>query len=495
MRAAIYARVSTEEQTRGHSITDQVAACRRIAQARGWSVADEYLDEGESGGSFAKRTAWRRLMAAAEARRFDVLICDRIDRFSRATVLDALTTLDALRKHGVTFVTASEPFDLSHPAGEMMLLMLLALARQYLVNLSRVVTRGRRSRAQSGKSNANRPPFGYRRVNGMDVVHKPERKIVRELFERAAQPTWSVVRLAEWLNTSGHRMTGGQRFSRAAVSEMLRNRFYAGYVMYRGVREPLAETKRRKRSDAEWLPGQHEAILTADEFARAQSGVARRRTGQFRRNEKSANFYTLRGLLVCAECGRPMFGSRTHTGKARYTCTSSWRGEPCEAAHTTVREDVLMPQIDAALARLDIGDDLLAAAEATANANEDSAPQADRRAEIEQEKLRLDVMFRRGRVPLAQYEREHDALDAELATLADIVPLTATQAAVTVHSLVDGWAHAADASTRRDLLAALVQSIEIDARTKRITAWVPIDDFRKMFKSGGIPCKRQSPNS
>jgi site-specific DNA recombinase len=495
MRAAIYARVSTEEQTRGYSITDQVAACRRISQARGWTVADEYLDEGESGGSFAKRTAWRRLMAAAEARRFDVLICDRIDRFSRATVLDALTTLDALRKHGVTFVTASEPFDLSHPAGEMMLLMLLALARQYLVNLSRVVTRGRRSRAQAGKSNANRPPFGYRRVNGVDVVHKPERKVVRELFERAAQPTWSVVRLAEWLNTSGHRMTGGQRFSRASVSEMLRNRFYAGYVMYRGVREPLAETKRRKRSDVEWLPGQHEAILTADEFARAQSGVARRRLGQFRRHEKSVNFYTLRGLLTCSECGLPMFGSRSHTGKARYTCASSYRGEPCEAAHTTVREELLMPQIDAVLARLNVDEPLLAAAEHVANSAEAVEPTQDRRGEIEQELARIDAMFRRGRMTLAQYDRDLESLNAELATMAEIVPLTATQAAVTVHSLVDGWTHTADASTRRDLLAALVHTIEVDARDKHIKAWHPIDDFRSMFQQAGIRCKRQSPNS
>ncbi len=494
MRAVVYARVSTEEQTRGYSITDQVAACRRIADVRGWRVEAEYLDEGESGGSFARRTSWRQLMAAAESRKFDVLICDRIDRFSRATVLDALTTLEALRKQGVTFVTASEPFDLSHPAGEMMLLMLLALARQYLVNLSRVVTRGRHSRAQSGKSNANRPPYGYRRIDGVDVVHEPERGIVKELFAQAASPTWSVIRLAQWLNDAGHRMTGGQRFTRAAVSEMLRNRFYAGSVMYRGVREPLADTKRRKRSEAEWLPGQHEAILTADEFARAQAGVARRRTGQFRRSEKSADFYALRGLLTCSECGRPLFGSRTHLGKARYTCTSSWRGEPCEAAHISVREDVLLPQISTALQRLDVGEHVLAAAEKLAHMANEQAPTDNRHAEIEQEKLRLDVMFRRGRIAQVQYEREMDTLDAELSRIAEIVPLSPDQAAVDVQSLLVEWSGAASPGMRRDILAALVTTIEIDVRAKRIAAWVPIDDFRAIFEATGIPCKRQSPS-
>jgi site-specific DNA recombinase len=486
MRACIYARVSTDEQTRGYSIGDQVSACRRIADARGWSVVDTFLDEGESGGKFETRTAWRQVMAAAESRRFDVLICDRIDRFSRATVLDALTTLDTLRKVGVTFVTASEPFDLSHPAGEMMLLMLLALARQYLVNLSRVVTRGRHSRAQSGKSNANRPPFGYRRVDGRDVVHEPEREAARQMFAHAASPTWSVTRITQWLNDSGWRTVAGTRFARGGVAEMLRNQFYVGRVAYRGVREALADTKRRKRSETEWLPGQHEAILTVDEYARAQDGLARRRTGQFRRSEKAHDFYTLRGMLICSECGRSLYGSRTRHGKARYMCTSSWRGEPCAAAHTSVREDVLLPQIEAVLSRLTVSSDLLRMAGDHAALALDEAPREDRRAEIEREQQRLDVMFRRGRVTQAQYERDMDALDGELARMAEITPHTPAQVVAEIGSLMDIWRSPADAGTRRDALAALAKSITVDVRAGTIAGWQPAEDFRALFDAAGV---------
>lgn len=486
MRACVYARVSTDEQTRGYSIGDQIAACRRVAESRGWSVVEQFLDEGESGGKFETRTAWRGLMAAAESRRFDVLVCDRIDRFSRATVLDALTTLEALRKVGVSFVTASEPFDLSHPAGEMMLLMLLALARQYLVNLSRVVTRGRHSRAQSGRSNANRPPFGYRRIDGRDVVHDPEREAVRQMFEHAASPAWSVTRIAQWLNDAGWRSVAGTRFARSGVAEMLRNQFYVGRVAYRGVREALADTKRRKRSETQWMPGQHEAIVTADEFARAQDGLARRRTGQFRRSEKAVDFYALRGMLVCSECDRLLFGSRTRHGKARYMCASILRGEVCAASHVSVREDALMPQIDAALDRLSISRDLLRMAEDAAVLAIGQAPNEDRRAEIQREQQRLDVMFRRGRVDQAQYERDMDTLDSELARLSDIVPHTVAQVADEFGTMMDVWRTAKSAGVKRDILAALAKSITVDVRAGVVVGWQPADDFRVLFESAGV---------
>jgi len=68
MRAALYARVSTEEQVEGWSPDAQLAACRVFCQSKSWTVAEEYVDAGESG-TTANRPQLSGMLAAAKARK------------------------------------------------------------------------------------------------------------------------------------------------------------------------------------------------------------------------------------------------------------------------------------------------------------------------------------------------------------------------------------------------------------------------------------------
>jgi DNA invertase Pin-like site-specific DNA recombinase len=77
MKAAIYARVSTFDQ----EPENQLAELRRYAVARGWTAA-EYVDRGVSGAK-DRRPALDELVKAAKRRRFDVLVCWRLDRLGR----------------------------------------------------------------------------------------------------------------------------------------------------------------------------------------------------------------------------------------------------------------------------------------------------------------------------------------------------------------------------------------------------------------------------
>ena len=76
-RAAIYARVSTFDQT----TENQVIELRRYADTRGWT-ANDYVDQGVSG-STDHRPALDKLLRDAKRRRFDVLVCWRLDRLGR----------------------------------------------------------------------------------------------------------------------------------------------------------------------------------------------------------------------------------------------------------------------------------------------------------------------------------------------------------------------------------------------------------------------------
>ena len=77
MRAALYARVSTLDQ----EPENQLAELRRNAATRGWEAA-ECVDQGVSG-SEARRAALDALLRDARRRRFDVLVCWRLDRLGR----------------------------------------------------------------------------------------------------------------------------------------------------------------------------------------------------------------------------------------------------------------------------------------------------------------------------------------------------------------------------------------------------------------------------
>lgn len=488
MRAAFYGRVSTEEQMRGFSTRDQETGGRALIAQRGWDLVDVYIDEGESAKTF-DRTNWRRLQRDAQAGKFDVVVFDRIDRISRATVLDALMTIDAFRKYGVAFVSVSEPLDFTHPAGEIMLMLLLWFARQFLVNLSRVVTRGRESRARSGLSNANRPPFGYKRVDGLDVPDPLTRETARELFLRAASPTETALTLTRWLNSTGHTMVSGKAFTRAAVQAMLRNRFYSGYVIYRGLREALVDTQRKAWKDAEWIKGKHEAIISEDEFARAAAATARRRlVSSAPRRNKDAAIYMLRGLVVCAHCGARMHGSRNRHGRARYTCSAGFDGNPCQAHARLVSESVIAADVDALIDSLAIGADVLRSAEHMASAEPTAAATESRRiTEIDEELARLDHMYRKGRIAQEKYDRDVDALTTERTALSQIKPMPQDRVVAHIASLADAWRTITLPDARRAILAALIEHAEIDILARRIVRWKPTADFVQVFTAAGVP--------
>jgi len=77
-RCAIYARVSTADQT----CENQLLELRRFAVARGWEPV-EYVDAGVSG-TKEKRPALDELMAAVRGRKVDVVACVKLDRLARS---------------------------------------------------------------------------------------------------------------------------------------------------------------------------------------------------------------------------------------------------------------------------------------------------------------------------------------------------------------------------------------------------------------------------
>lgn len=121
MRAAIYARVSTLDQ----EPENQLRELREYCSRRGWQPR-EYVDKGVSGAK-EKRPALDQLLLDARRRRFDVLVCWRLDRLGR-NLRHLILLLDDLHATGVAFVSLAEGIDATTPAGRLQLHVLGAIA-------------------------------------------------------------------------------------------------------------------------------------------------------------------------------------------------------------------------------------------------------------------------------------------------------------------------------------------------------------------------------
>jgi DNA invertase Pin-like site-specific DNA recombinase len=142
MRAALYARVSTNDQT----CDNQLMELRQYVTVRGWTAV-EHVDTGISGAR-DQRPALDALLKDARRRRFDVLVCWRLDRLGRS-LRHLVTLVDELQQLGIPFVSLNEGIDCTTPAGKLQLHILAALAEFERERIrERVVAGLRRAKAQ-----------------------------------------------------------------------------------------------------------------------------------------------------------------------------------------------------------------------------------------------------------------------------------------------------------------------------------------------------------
>jgi putative DNA-invertase from lambdoid prophage Rac len=124
MKAAIYARVSTDDQ----DCEMQLTALREYVAARGWMIAGEFVDAGYSGKN-TKRPALDKLLAAARQRKLDCIVVWKLDRFGRS--LSHLTTMTGeLASLGVRFIAMTQGIDTdaSNPTAKLLLNLMACFA-------------------------------------------------------------------------------------------------------------------------------------------------------------------------------------------------------------------------------------------------------------------------------------------------------------------------------------------------------------------------------
>jgi len=147
MKVAIYARVSTLNH--GQDAGMQTREMHQFTEARGWTLADEYVDSGISGAKDS-RPELNRLMADAHKRRFDVVLVWKLDRFGRSLrhLVNALAEFESLN---IAFVSLSDNLDLSTASGRLMFNIIGAMAEFERALIQERVKAGIRNARAKGK--------------------------------------------------------------------------------------------------------------------------------------------------------------------------------------------------------------------------------------------------------------------------------------------------------------------------------------------------------
>lgn len=237
-RAAVYCRVSTEEQAlEGYSIAAQKEVLENYCIAQDYEIWRVYVDDGYSGRN-TNRPGYRQMMEEIDS--WDIMLVLKMDRIHRNS-RNFMNMMDLLGRKHKEFVSATESLDTTNAMGRFVMAMIQNIAQLESEQIGERTYMGMKQKAET-MSNTEResrtmgmnPPYGYELEDGVVRSIPEELERVREVFMDYGKGM-SQTDIAEELNRDGVRTRRGKRWTAYSVGTLLHNPVYAGYMRWNGV--------------------------------------------------------------------------------------------------------------------------------------------------------------------------------------------------------------------------------------------------------------------
>lgn len=390
--AALYMRVSTEEQARhGDSIEAQRQALREYAVAHDLVIVGEYADEGISGQKpVRKRPALSEMLAEVEAGKIDLILFTKLDRWFRSVKL-YYQAQEVLDRHRVAWRAILEDYNTESADGILKVNIMLSVAQNEAERTSERIKFVFADKVRRGEPISGNMPMGYKietRDGKKRVIKDPDKEqLVNEIIQ-AYLTNHSIRRTTIEINARHE-----QHFDQITIKNLLRNEMLCG--SYRG------------------NPNYCEAYITPEQHRQ----IIDRWNNNVRQN--SVEPYYFSGLLRCPVCGCKIAGSRIQSRRNKkiylyknYRCGKYYGSKTCtwqRIVNENTMERYILDRIEKDM------DDLRSKREQWKQAPQPNI--ARRRADIKKEMERLSYVFTKGRLDPEEYDRRYDALESELASL------------------------------------------------------------------------------
>ena len=288
LRYIIYCRKSSEaEDKQVQSIESQLNELKRLAERLNLSVIDVFT-ESKSAKS-PGRPIFNNILKKITQGKADGVICWKLDRLARNPI-DGGLIIWMLQKGIIKHI---QSFDRGYYPEDNVLLMNIefGMANQYVLDLSKNVKRGLKTKAEKGWIPTT-APLGYindkTNEKGCKEIHTdPERfELVKKMWKMMLSGNYTPAKIASIANNDwGFKNPNGRQLFRSTIYRLFANPFYYGYFEY-----PVGS--------GIWYKGSHKPMITQKEYEKVQILLGR--------NEKSRikeHNFSFTGLIRCGECG------------------------------------------------------------------------------------------------------------------------------------------------------------------------------------------------
>ena len=286
-----------------------------------------------SGETIADRPSFQQLLKRIESPKIKAIKVVEIQRLSRGDLEDAGRLIKLLRYTNTLVITPERTFDLRQEYDRDYFERELKRGNDYLEYTKKIMNKGRLDSVEAGNYIGTIPPYGYEKITIQDGKKKcptlkiiPEQaEVVRMIFDMYVNQDMGRTNICHTLDDMGIPAPKGERWSPAALKDMLENVHYIGKVKWNWrktvtiVEDSEIIKTRPKSRVGEYLvyDGKHEAIISEELF-----NAAREKQGKnHRAKAKTKVRNPLASILFC-RCGRAM-SLRTYTShdaKPRLLC-------------------------------------------------------------------------------------------------------------------------------------------------------------------------------
>lgn len=313
--AAIYARVSSEEQLKGLSVDVQKDACAKWAKENGYQVVGVFEDGGKSGTKTVGRDGLEDMIIFCQQEHTDAALVVDTDRIARNEI-DHFFIKNELRKSKTQLIATNQPMVNDTAEGQFFETILAGTNAFYSRLLGRKVKKSLERKCQLGDF-PGWAPIGYINVNkgSEEKPHKvieidPEKgHFITEMFRLYSTGNYPVDTLVDMLFNMGLRSKNNKRVYRSVLYSILKNPFYVGMFRYNG----------------SIIKGNHPPLTTPVIFDTCQRISKLHNQNACRRRKYQ---WLLNGFAYCQEDNARLCGDWNRTKKAAY-----YHGNPLRGCH------------------------------------------------------------------------------------------------------------------------------------------------------------------
>ena len=375
-RAAIYCRLSEEDHNKqfstddSNSIQNQKSMLLQYAAEQGWKVYNIYSDDDYTG-SDRNRPEFKRLLADAQAGKFDIVLCKTQSRFTRELELVEKYIHGLFPVWGIRFISIVDNADTANKGNKKSRQINGLVNEWYLEDMSENIRSVLTNRRQNGFHIGAFALYGYKKdpdQKGHLIVDEEAACVVREVFTLFSQG-YGKTAIARMLNDRGipnpteYKRLQGMRYRQPkrknstlwkyfAISDMLRNEIYIGNMVqgkYGSVSYKSKQNKPRPKENWYRVENTHEAIIDPDLWNRVQA-LLNERTRPF----EGGTVSLFARKAYCANCGYTMRSTKSR-GRHYLTCSSRHVSkDACCGAFISVDrlEEIVMEELNALTASL-----------------------------------------------------------------------------------------------------------------------------------------------